>query len=112
MQTLTLGPQSPIEQELSRIAAGRQHTASPVDADPFEGTCVLPPDIDLAKSRVYLEFDGLAPEEAASITVNGTHAGGFIGKPFRLDITQHLKAGSNSITIVPFAPKSAKLVVY
>ncbi len=112
MQTLTLGPQSPIEQELSRIAAGRQYTASPVDVDPFEGTCVLPPDIDLAKSRVYLEFDGLAPEEAASITVNGTHAGGFIGKPFRLDITQHLKAGSNSIMIVPFAPKSAKLVVY
>jgi hypothetical protein len=111
-QTLAFGPQSPLDQELSRIAAGRQYTASPVAADPFEGTCILPGDIDLATSRVYLELDGLTPEEAASITVNGMHAGGFIGKPFRLDVTKHLKAGSNAITITPFAPRSAKLVVY
>jgi hypothetical protein len=111
-QTLAFGPQSPLDQELSRIAAGRQYTASPVAADPFEGTCILPGDIDLATSRVYLELGGLTPEEAASITVNGMHAGGFIGKPFRLDVTKHLKAGSNAITITPFAPRSAKLVVY
>jgi hypothetical protein len=29
----------------------------------------------------------------------------------RLDVTQHVKAGVNSIRIVPFAPKSARLVV-
>jgi len=112
-QTLPLnGRQSPLDQELIRIAAGRHFTASPVTADPFAGTCTLPADIDLAKLRIYLELDALAPEEAASITVNGTHAGGFIGKPFRLEVTKFLKAGSNSITITPFAPKSAKLVVY
>ena len=112
-QTLALNDrQSPLDQELTRIAAGRHFTASPVSADPFEGTCTLPADIDLAKSRIYLELDALTPEEAACITVNGTHAGGFIGKPFRLDVTKFLKPGSNSITIAPFAPKSAKLVVY
>jgi len=97
---------------LSRIAAGRQYTASPVTADPFNGACTIPADIDLAASRIYLELEVLAPEEAASITVNGTHAGGFIGKPFRLNVTKYLKTGSNSIIITPFAPKSAKLVLY
>jgi len=112
-QTLALnGRQSPLDQELIRLAAGRHFTASPVTADPFAGTCSLPADLDLAKSRIYLELDTLTPEEAASITVNGTHAGGFIGKPFRLEVTKFLKPGANSITITPFAPKSAKLVAY
>lgn len=99
------------EQELKRIAAGRHYIASPVVSDPFKGVCTIPPDIDLAASRIYLELDGLAPEEGASIAVNGAHAGGFIGKPFRLDVTKYLKTGTNSITIVPFAPRSATLVV-
>jgi hypothetical protein len=112
-QTLTLSErQSPLEQELSRIAAGRKYTASPVTADPFSGTCTMPTGIDLAASRIYLELEVLAPEEAASITVNGTHAGGFIGKPFRLEVTKHLKPGANTITIAPFAPQAARLVVY
>ena len=111
-ETLTWGDPSPLDQELSRLAAGRQYTASPVAADPFEATCPLPADIDLSTARVYLELDGLTPEEAASITVNGAHAGGFIGKPFRLNVTRFLKSGSNTIRIEPFSPRSAKLVVY
>jgi len=111
-QILPLGAQSPLDQELSRLAAGRAYTASPVTADPFEATCTLPADLDLTKSRVYLEVDSLTPEEAASITVNGTHAGGFIGKPLRLNVTQHLKTGPNTIRMEPFSPKSAKLVAY
>jgi len=111
-QTLPLGAQSPLDQELSRLAAGRSYTASPVAADPFEATCTVPVDLDLTKSRIYLEVDGLTPEEAASITVNGTHAGGFIGKPFRLDVTKHLKTGPNTIRMEPFSPKSARLVAY
>ena len=83
-----------------------------MEADPFDATCTVPADIDLATSRVYLELDELAPEAAASVTVNGKYAGGFIGKPFRLDVTKHLKTGPNTIRIVPFSPKSAKLVVY
>jgi hypothetical protein len=111
-QTLTWGAPSPLDQELSRLAAGRQYTASPVAADPFEATWTLPADIDLSTSRVDLELDGLTPEEAASITVNGVHAGGFIGKPFRLNVTRFLKSGSNTIRIEPFSPRFAKLVVY
>ena len=51
-------------------------------------------------------------ESAAHVTVNGRYAGGFIGRPFRLDVTEYLKTGANRISIVPFAPVSAKLVVY
>ncbi len=93
--------------------AGGGITRSPVAAaDPFVGRCELPPDLDLARSRVFLVADALAPEEAARVTVNGAPAGGFIGRPFRLDITAHLKPGANSVRIEPFAPKSARLVVY
>ncbi len=111
-ETLSWGEPSPLDQELNRLAEGRPYTASPVAADPLEVTCTLPADIDLSTARVDLELDGLTPEEAASITVNGAHAGGFIGKPFRLDVTGLLKSGSNTIRIEPFSPRNAKLVVY
>jgi len=97
---------------LKATAAGKRYTASPVEDNTFNGTCTVPADVDLSKARVCLELDELAPEAAANITVNGAFAGGFIGKPFRLDVTKHLKTGENSIKIVPFAPKTAKLVVY
>jgi hypothetical protein len=91
---------------------GGRATLSPVKADIFHGTCALPAGVDLAKTRVCLEMDELAPEEAARVTVNGEDAGGFIGKPFRLDVTRLLKPGVNRIDIAPFAPKSARLAVY
>jgi hypothetical protein len=86
--------------------------ASPVKADPFLGNCEIPADLDLLKSRVYLEVEGLTPEAAAHVKVNGQFAGGFIGRPLRLEITRVLRAGANSVRIEPFAPASAKLVVY
>lgn len=92
--------------------ATKKLTLSPVKADIFNGTCEVPNSIDLKKSRICIELDELAPEAAANITVNGIYTGGFIDKPFRLDITKHLKIGTNTIRIVPFAPKSAKLVIY
>jgi len=97
------------DQELNRLAAGRHYTASQVVADPFTGACTIPADIDLAASHIYLELDELAPEAAASITVNGRYAGGFIGKPFRLNVTKYLKTGANRIEITPFAPKTVRL---
>ena len=93
-----------------RVGAG-QLTLSPVKADPFMGHCEIPPDLDLKKARVYLEMDDLAPEGAARITINRQYASGFLAKPFRLEITKHLKPGLNSFAIEPFAPKSARLVV-
>ena len=105
-------PPAKQEQEDLRNAAGKPINASPVKANPFDGSCTVPADLDLTKSRVYLEVDELAPEAAASVTVNGRFAGGFIGKPLRLDVTRCLKPGSNTIRLDPFAPKSARLVVY
>jgi hypothetical protein len=90
----------------------RALTLSPVKSDPFAGECELLADVDPAKSRVYIEMDGLAPEAAARVTINGAYAGGFIDAPFRLDVSKHLKAGRNAIRIEPFAPKSARLSVY
>ncbi len=103
---------SPQEQQELRAAAGRHAIVSPVTANPFDGTCEIPADLDLATSRVFLEMDDLSPEAAASITVNGQFAGGFIGKPFRLDVTRLLKPGSNAFHVEPFTPKSARLVIY
>ncbi len=91
---------------------GGRRASSPVTADPFVGRCEIPAGIDVTRSRVCLEMDALSPEEAARVTVNGAYAGGFIGRPFRLDITKHLKAGPNTVEIAPFAPSSARLAVY
>ncbi len=87
-------------------------TRSSARADIFFGQASLPAGLDLAQSRVILELDGIKPEAAASITVNGVYAGGFIGQPFRLEVTRHLKPGNNSIKIAPFAPQTARLLVY
>ncbi len=89
----------------------RALTLTPVKSDPFAGSCDLPSDLNLAQSRVYIEMDEIVPEEAARVTVNGEYAGGFIGRPFRLDVTRHLKAGANTIVVEPFAPKEVWLRV-
>ncbi len=98
--------------ELKRLAAGKPFTTTPLEADPFAGVCTIPAEVNLASSRVYLELDAISLEEAATITVNGKAAGGFIGRPFRLEVTQWLTAGDNRIEIAPFAPKTAKLLVF
>ena len=49
-------------------------------------------------------MDDVAPEAAARVTVNGKDAGGFIGRPLRLDVTRLLQPGTNTIRIEPFAP--------
>ena len=51
-------------------------------------------------------------EKAACITINGQYAGGFIEKPFRLDVTRHVKSGANTVRIAPWGSKSVRLVVY
>ena len=91
---------------------GGRMTRSPARGDPFFGRCDIPAGVDLSRSRVYLEMDALSPEEAARVTVNGARAGGFIGRPLRLDVTEHLKAGANTVEVAPFAPSAARLGVY
>jgi len=86
-------------------------TLSPAQADPFVGRVEIPDQVNLARSRIYLEMSGVAPEAAARVTVNGEDAGGCIGAPLRLAVTPYLKRGPNTIRIEPFAPRSARLVV-
>lgn len=93
--------------------AGQGPTLSPIDrADPFLGVATLPAGLELQGRRIDLVLDRLAPEEAARITVNGHDAGGFIGRPLRLDVARWLQPGRNEIRIEPFAPTRADLVVY
>ncbi|MFA5263566.1 MAG: glycosyl hydrolase [Opitutaceae bacterium] len=80
-------------------------THSPVHSNVFHGRC----EVASMPAHAWLVLDELSPEAAACVTVNGQHAGGFIGKPFRLDVTRYLKPGANRIDIAPFAPKSARL---
>ena len=95
------------------VPPGKRRTLSPLVADPYHGRCTIPGDLDLARYRVYLELDELPlPELSAAVTINGAFAGGLIGKPFRLNVSGHLKPGENLIEIVPVAPKSARLVFY
>jgi hypothetical protein len=93
-------------------ATAKVSTVSPVVSDVFIGDCTIPADVELAKSRLYLVLDKIVPEEAASVMVNGVPAGGFIGRPFRLDVTRHLKHGVNEVRIAPFAPGAARMEVY
>jgi hypothetical protein len=91
--------------------AGDRLTLSPVKADPFVGHVDVPSDLDSSHARLVLELEALAPEEAARVTVNGVYAGGFIGRPLRLDLSSALKPGTNRLLIEPFAPRAARVAV-
>jgi hypothetical protein len=82
------------------------------EADPFVGRVTVPQDWLRDGFRVCLEADEIPHEAAAAVTLNGHYAGGFIGKPFRLDVTERLKVGENTVEVVPFAPTSVRLAVY
>lgn len=87
-------------------------TLSPARADPFVGQCVVPAAWLDGRSRICLECDDVRPEGAAAIRVNGQYVGGFIGRPYRLDVTHALKPGENRLEMHPFAPASVRLVSY
>ena len=61
--------------------------------------------------RVYFVCDGTDGEKSAAITVNGSFAGGFIGAPYRLDVTRFVKAGYNTLESRPFRMKNPRIVV-
>ena len=64
-----------------------------------------------ADERVYFVCDGTEGEKSAAVEVNGTYAGGFIGAPFRLDITKSVRAGSNRLVARPFRLKNPRIVI-
>ena len=94
------------------VKVGRRLTPGPVTSDPFVGHCELPSDVDLKASRVYLDVSEPKPEAAAAVTINGRYVGGFIGGPYRLEVSDHPKRGRNEIILTPFAPEQVRLLVY
>ena len=103
---VTVDASIPVEKDPEIPTKPGSVTRSPVASNNFHGRCEL----TTIPERAVLELDDLAPEAAARVTINGQYAGGFIGKPFRLDVTKHLKPGVNHIDITPFAPKTARLI--
>ena len=61
--------------------------------------------------RVYFVCDGTEGESSAAVTVNGAFAGGFIGAPYRLDITRSVKTGTNTLEAKPFRLQNPRIVV-
>jgi hypothetical protein len=53
-----------------------------------------------------------AVEAAAAAQVNGAYAGGFIGKPYRIHVTGHLRPGRNTVKIEPFPVWNVRVEVY
>ena len=82
------------------------------EADPFLGQVTVPRDWLGNGLCVCLETDDIPHEPAAAVAINGQYVGGFIGKPFRLDVTKRLKPGNNTVEVAPFAPTSMRLVLY
>ena len=61
--------------------------------------------------RVYLACDDVGGEKSAAVTVNGAYAGGFIGRPYRVNITKSVKPGANTLVVKPFRLKNPRIVV-
>lgn len=86
-------------------------TLSPIErADPFEGTVTLPREYLQRGWRVFLVTGPVPRERAMRVAVNGADAGGFIGLPYRLEVTRYLRAGDNRIRLEPLAPSEVRLV--
>ena len=62
-------------------------------------------------ARVFFVCDGTEGESSAAVTVNGAYAGGFIGAPYRLDVTRAVKEGTNTLETKPFRLKSPRIVI-
>jgi len=60
--------------------------------------------------RVYFACDDVGGERSAAVEVNGAYAGGFIGAPYRLDITKSVKAGVNTLETKPFRLKNPRIL--
>ena len=63
-----------------------------------------------AGERVYLACEDVEGEKSAAVTVNGAYAGGFIGAPYRIDITKSVKSGANTLEAKPFRLKNPRIV--
>ena len=94
-----------------RFNESRRRTRSPF-AESVETTLAFTCPPLAAGERLYLVCDDVAGEQSAAVNVNGAFAGGFIGAPYRVDLTKAVKAGAaNTLSIKPFRVKNPRLVV-
>ena len=54
-------------------------------------------------ARVFVTFSEIDVEGASRVKVNGKEADGFVGKPYRLDVTEHVVQGANTVLAEPYA---------
>lgn len=94
----------------------RSKTVSPIAASsaiPFSGTFELPVLAD--GERVFFvakDADTASETESAlRIYINGQEAGGFLGAPCQLEITDRVKVGKNTLTTEPFSPVGGTIVI-
>ena len=87
---------------------------SPCAGVAFQGEMVIPEWALKPSLHLYLvcEMAAGAAEDAAAVRVNGAYVGGFIGKPWRVEITRVLKCGRNTVRIEPFAVEKVRIEVY
>jgi hypothetical protein len=87
-----------------------ESTTSPF-AESVTTTCAFTlPDLKPG-ARVYFVCDGTEGEKSAALTVNGVFSGGFIGAPFRTEITASVRPGANSLCAKPFTIHNPRIVI-
>lgn len=87
---------------------------SPCAGVAFQGEVVVPEGAVKPGQRAYLVCamaEGAA-EDAVAARVNGAYAGGFIGRPYRVEITRQLKAGRNTVRVEPFPVSQVRIELY
>ena len=93
-----------------RLGPAGRVTRSPFNESVATSLSFKLPDIQSGE-RVYFVCDDVEGEKSAAVTVNGAYAGGFIGAPYRLDITRAVKAGANALEAKPFRLKNPRVVI-
>ena len=93
-----------------RLGHGERITRSPFKESVATELAFTLPALE-AGARVYFACDDVEGEKSAAVTVNGAFAGGFIGAPYRLDVTRAVRAGANVLATKPFRLKGPRIVV-
>ena len=91
-----------------------QGQKSPCKGVAFQGEVTLAEGAIKPGQRAYIvcEMGEGATEDAAAIRVNNAYAGGFIGKPYHVEITRALTPGRNTVRVEPFPVEKVRVEVY
>ena len=92
-----------------KVGADRKVTRSPFSESVATTLAFTLPELK-AGERVYFVCDCTEGENSAAVTVNGAFAGGFIGAPYRLDVTKAVRPGANTLETKPFRLKNPRIV--